>query len=219
MKDASTQFEQADWKTLTPLLLKHALRCVSQYRWSTTADSLPQGQGLEDLVFGAIQKTLEHIRTGQTGKGSRTWNPAEIDLLTHLRGVIRSDVNTLVNLEEHKKREYRAHDVLDVEENQHPVDHLLDSNLSHEQVRLEEDRAKELYEKLIENLRADFAKEALVVKYLNAVENIILDGREPSYDAIMKEGKLTFNDVRNSKRKVERAVTRMRKNTRGANEK
>lgn len=209
MKDALTQFEQADWKTLVPLLLKHALHCVREYQWSTTADSLPEGQGLEDLVFGAIQKTLAQLRTGETGKGLRTWNPDKVDLLTHLRGVVRSDVNTLVNLEEHKRREYHAQAAEEVED-QHPIDQIFDSTRSEEEPALEEDRAAELYQALMEKLKTELAKDAVTLKYLAALEAVIRDDGEASYEALMKEGKLTFNDVRNSKRKVERAILRLR---------
>ncbi|MGE4131426.1 MAG: hypothetical protein AB7F86_07290 [Bdellovibrionales bacterium] len=207
MKDALAEFEKADWNTLVPLLLKHALHCVRQYQWKTTADALPEGQALEDLVFNAIQKTLEHLKTGQTGKGFRVWNPADVDLLTHLKGVVKSDVNTLVHLDEHKRRAYYAK----AGDDQQTLEDVIESQPSGEGPDASAEGAKELYELLMMGLEIELDGDAVALKYLATVESIIRDGGDPSYDEIMKEGGLSFNDVKNSRRKVERAVARLNK--------
>lgn len=208
MKDALTQFEQADWKTIVPLLLKYALLCVRKYEWKTTADSLPEGQGLEDVVYGSIQKTLEQLKTGKTGRGLRTWNPEAVDLLGHLKGVVKSDVNTLVNLEEHRRREYDAEKNEEEQESQ-------DDRWSAQQAKeasydASAEGAKALYGSLMSQLKSEMESDTLVLKYLLTVEAIIRDGGEVSYETIMMEGGLSSNEVRNSKRKVERAVIRFK---------
>jgi len=204
MSDAINRFEKADWKSLMPVLLKYALLCIRRYQWNTPVDSLPEGHGIEDLVCAAIQKTYEQLKTGEKGHGLRVWNSEKIDLLTHLKGVIKSDINTLANLKEHKNREYKEkiNDNVDLEnvlENHEDEDF---SGCSTE--------ANPRYDRLISELKTEMKKDAIVLTYLEAVEAIIRDGGDLSYDSITEECGLSFNDIKNSKRKIERVLVKLK---------
>lgn len=212
MSDTLTDFEKADWKSLVPLLTKYALRCIRQYQWTTAGDSLPEGLTPGDVVLAAIEKTYQHLKTGHTGKGFRVWNPANVDLAGFLKGVVKSDINTLVNLSEHELREYFSGKVLNGEKAD-SIDVVSDAHTSKEVPTLGDEALAERYEKLFAELKKIFAKDAIVLKYLAAVDGIIKDGDdEPGYEMIMKESGLKYNDVKNAKRKIERAVVKLTEN-------
>lgn len=205
MKTNITAFENADWTTIMPKLLKYALLCTRQYSWNTQEDSLPKGQALEDIVSEAIRKTYEQLKSGSTGKGFRVWDSRSADLLTHLKGVVKSDINSLVNSKEHANREYNS--TLESDENSEYEEDKLNEDVAS---RDDGEDAKDYYDQLVEELRIELNGDDIALKYLRTVEEIIRDGGEPKYQNIMQEGKLTFEDVKNSKRKVERAIIRIR---------
>ena len=72
---------EADWEALLPGLVAYAARRLRRVGWAMGRDSEPSKMGVEQLVNSAVEACLD---------GSRTWDPAAVDLPGFLRGVIRS---------------------------------------------------------------------------------------------------------------------------------
>lgn len=85
---------KATWPELSTSLAKFANTLLKDKYFAR--GNLPEGYTVEDLVFQAVSKTLEGLKTDETGKGIRKWPPG-VSLYNLLCGVIRSDISDLVN--------------------------------------------------------------------------------------------------------------------------
>ena len=205
-------FRNADWKRLQMDLAMYAFYKVQRLKWRT-AQGLPRGLQPEDLVLAAIQKTYEGLvserATKSSSKGVRVWNPEkDPDLLEFLKSVIDSDVNSLVNLEEHKLTNYSA--TATAEEAAQILHSLVDkvSNVGspeREIINLQERRQQQdLFETIIAKLRVLCAADEDESKVLAASIDLTQSDQSVKPARISRLTGLSDERVRNAKRRIER---------------
>jgi len=87
--------ENADWKDIILKLTHYALLRARVYSWkSGKSDQLLGGKTPEDIACEAIEKVLS---------GTRDWDPDKYpNLLTHLKWVVKSDMEHLASSLEHQ---------------------------------------------------------------------------------------------------------------------
>ena len=87
--------ENADWKNIILKLTYYALQRSKVYKWKLgKADQLLGGKTPEDIACGAIEKVLS---------GTRTWDTEKYpDLFTHLKWIVKSDMDHLASSLEHQ---------------------------------------------------------------------------------------------------------------------
>ena len=88
-------FENADWNDIILKLTHYALQRARVYAWkSGKSDQLLGGKNPEDIACEAIEKVLS---------GIRNWDPDKYpNLLTHLKWVVKSDMEHLASSMEHR---------------------------------------------------------------------------------------------------------------------
>jgi len=85
-------FEAANWDDIILNLTYYAVFRFERYGWKS---NLPKGNSPADVALNAIGKVLN---------GTREWDPDKYpDLLTHLKWIVKSDVEHLSSSLEHKK--------------------------------------------------------------------------------------------------------------------
>lgn len=72
---------KADWEALLPGLLAYAAARLRRVGWAAGRDTEASRLSVEQVVNSAVEACLD---------GTRTWDPAAVDLPGFLRGVIRS---------------------------------------------------------------------------------------------------------------------------------
>ncbi len=93
-KEKRRLFEEADWDRLPLALAKYAEWLIRRRRWRTgSGNILAEGKCCEDLVQEAVKRAFDE---------SRKWNPERVDLLTFLKGIVRSLVSHLVECDDNK---------------------------------------------------------------------------------------------------------------------
>ena len=84
--------QTADWPTITRKLAIYASFRVTKIFCGARGDCvLPMGFSVNAIVQESIEKLLN---------GTRKWDPEKIDLLTFLKGVVKSETSHLVELKE-----------------------------------------------------------------------------------------------------------------------
>jgi hypothetical protein len=83
--------EAADWDNIIIQLTYYAALRFERYGWRS---NLPKGNSPDDVAITAIEKVSD---------GTREWNPDKYPvLLTHLKWIVKSDVDHLFSSLEHK---------------------------------------------------------------------------------------------------------------------
>jgi hypothetical protein len=87
--------KKADWKDIILKLTYYAIQRSKVYRWkSGKSDRLLGGKTPEDIACEAIEKVLS---------GNRDWDPDKYpNLLTHLKWIVKSDMDHLASSLEHQ---------------------------------------------------------------------------------------------------------------------
>lgn len=215
MLDALKRFRDANWPEINARLADYARAEVRKLRWRTPQDSLPEGKTAEDLALGAIQKTFEGLLTSERGKGLRKWDPSRVpDLLYFLKGVVDSDISDLVNRREHADFNYSAK--LDQEDASSLLEQAIEGSRGpdggesdtspeailtiEEERKASDDRYNSLMGALCESSAAD--DEELMV--LMGVEEIINSGEEVTPKAITERTGLSYDKVKNVRKRLAR---------------
>jgi len=90
--------ENADWEEIILKLTRYSYWQANKYTWQTKSNiDLTRGKTPKDIALEAIKKVWE---------GTRAWNPDKYpDLLTHLKWIVKSDLQHLWSSLEHRKTE------------------------------------------------------------------------------------------------------------------
>ncbi len=84
--------EAANWRDIIFRLTYYAAIQFRRYGWKS---GLPKGNSPDDISLSAIEKVWD---------GTRDWDPDKYpDLLTHLKWIVKSDIEHLFSSLEHKK--------------------------------------------------------------------------------------------------------------------
>lgn len=92
-----------DWDAITLTLARYAASVVNRRHWRRFGGrgDLPKGKTTEDIAYDSIAAVI----TGTLEGGPRAWDPNKNpDLLHHLKGVVDSQVWTLLKSADHRKR-------------------------------------------------------------------------------------------------------------------
>ena len=169
------QLTSQDWKDIYPKLVHYAT-------WHTRVKGIPRDQA-KDLASEAISKTFWGFR------GERRWNPEQIDILTYLKGVVRSLANHLVESAEYKRKQSGVY----MDEQSHS---LIENTEATESTALD-DLEKEDLEKFLWDAAGDDDNMKLVLVCLS-------EGKRGQ--KIADELDLAINDVYNIMKKIKRAT-------------
>ena len=186
---------------------------AERLRWKT-AQGLPKGLLPEDLALGAIQKTLEGILVADDGvtgpqKGIRRWNPIQDPSLLHfLKSVVDSDINNLVQSEEHRSVDYGTQPVF-------PADPILlatDSSnpedlLSGRQSQVLENRAMS---RLFLTLETEFESDPAVMRILISYREMTEQGLDLKPADVALYSGLDAQTFRSARRRIERKTRNLR---------
>ena len=221
MCDPLEQFKKANWAEIIPRLAEYALWKVRRLHWNTPQGSLPEGKTVEDLVEGAIEKTLQGLTTEDTGKGIRKWNPEKVpDLLFFLKRVIDSDVNALVNLDEHQGFNYsaeisggKATKLLEKQITQegNPDETSPPETPEDELERAQERRLlQERYKRLITALYEECGDKEDEMIVLMAIEELLDADQELTPITISQKTGLTRDEVKNARKRIDRKAEKVK---------
>lgn len=204
--DPIERLREANWEGIQLELLKYALYRVNRLRWKTQGAYLPKGISAEDLVVQAIQKTFEGAHRASKGEsesatGARFWDPGKNpDLVHFLKGVIDSDVNHLVNSEEHRKTEYKEDPV--------GVESIPDHQANPEELFIKksegegEDGFDAFFERMLEDFKDDREVQLVLRSYREQAEG---EGAvKPA--TVAKETGLGIEAIRNAIKRLKRRV-------------
>lgn len=199
MDSGLQQFLDAKWEELVPKLTNFAVYLVKSKYWNTPKASLPRGEQVEDLVYGAIEKTLQGLKTSDSGKGIRKWGPSRCDLLKFLKGVIESDIDTLLNLKEHSETGYLE-----------PVRKVVSNEAGVEVVPSSEESSsvsvQEHFDSAMSSLYKACESDEEETLVLMAMEELSRENSDLSYEDIQAKTGLSWDQVRNAKRRIQRRV-------------
>ncbi len=201
-------FLDADWKLLTGNLLIYAQSCVRSYYWRVP-ESLPKGLEIEDVVGGAIEKTLAGIKAGIEGSGYRHWDPSCDDLDAFLKNVIDSDVYNLVYSAAHRRNRYDTKQQIENGEgviNDLPGDDDPETNLiAAEIASQQQEYSRTFLEKLHKSCEPD-GEETLC---LLAMEELAETDKKISNISVAAISDSTPTAVRNTRRRIARKARRI----------
>lgn len=215
------EFKNANWGEILPRLTAHALRKVRRLHWNTPQGTLPQGKTVEDLVSEAIDKTLQGLLTEDTGKGLRKWDPQKVpDLLYFLKRVVDSDVNALVELDEHQEFNYSAkrspesaskHLEADIDIGGHKDEMVLPETPEEKfELRQRAENSNERYKRLLAALYKESEGDDDEVMVLIAMEELLDADEELTPAAIAAKTGLNRDQVKNIRKRIERNADKVR---------
>lgn len=96
--DFFEKIPEQEWDMILTKLTFYTHKLIFKvYKWANGKERLPQGLEAHDIVYAAITLTM----TGQ-----RSWKPEKCDLITHLRGVVKSSISNLARSKSHHNIEY-----------------------------------------------------------------------------------------------------------------
>lgn len=194
MADKLESFLSADWeRSILPRLTRFTEKWAHIYSWSTKG-SLPKGLEVEDIVIGAIEKTLAGLDGSEVKKGVRRWNPEKCpDLLSFLMGVVRSDISALANSHDHQRTE-RSEDGEDETNKIVDVDHLQDQD------GVTADNSR--YDELMEELKPRISDDQEVLQIVAATEELINSSEEATSEMVMQLTGFSETQYRNARRRL-----------------
>lgn len=180
----------ATWPELSTSLIKFALKQLRNKHFSR--QNLPEGYAVEDLVYQAVAKTLNALKTGETGKGNRQWREG-LPLYNFLCGTIRSDISDLVNRKDNQVGVF--------EEEDGSIEEAYESQL-----------LRDLEVELIENTQNNEKP----LQLFRAMEKLAVSTANISTHNIRDLSGLSEVEYKNARRVLDRAVQRvLERNGRG----
>jgi hypothetical protein len=193
--------KKADWKDIILKLTYYAIQRAKIYKWiSGEFDRLLGGKTPEDIACEAIEKVLS---------GTRAWDPDKYpNLLTHLKWIVKSDMDHLASSLEHQTTGRMP---LPVHDEEGPVDYYKiipdQSSPTPEEVLITREK-KELEEKLKNDLYA-------LVEGDKDLEELLLyfDEGIDKPETIAAQSGWDISKVYNLKRKLLRKASKLRVNT------
>jgi DNA-directed RNA polymerase specialized sigma24 family protein len=193
------KLEEADWGTISIILLSHAVRIAGHLRWrgmsgvSGEDGELVKGVSCQDVVQELIEKTIN---------GSRNWNPDEADLIPWLVQQLKSEINHLVETAAHAHERAELDDVSTMPSDMPSTLASSTSFYSQDpaQILLTQEEQQEKINALYDAASGSPDLEELLMA--------LLDGCEPKPRYIAEELNRDVKDVNNSIRKLRRHIFR-----------
>ena len=186
--------ENADWKEIILKLTHYALQRARVYAWkSGKSDQLLGGKTPEDIAFEAIEKVLS---------GIRDWDPDRYpNLLTHLKWVVKSDMEHLASSMEHQatgrmpepEEGEKGYEAIADPSSPTPEDELI--------TREKEDLEERLKDELYAAVRGDQDLETLLLCFEEGID-------KP--ETIAAQTGWNVSEVYNLKRKLLRKASKLR---------
>lgn len=159
-----------DWDDIIPKLAEYTIMKVKNLSWYTGHKDLPGGLTIEDVVFKAI---------GSLFNGTRKWEPAEKpDILIHLKSIIKSMINHLVESSDHKKTAFS--NPVD-ESKQSIVELLVSKDRNPEELLISKEKSREI-EKMIWNCAGDDEEIGLVLLCLEEISKPSMIAQELGWE-------------------------------------
>ncbi len=213
--------EDFDWEAEIPGLIAYAVAMARLYQWKSPSGTLAKGNEIDDLVFSSIHKAYEGVQADldrspkKIKKGKRFWDMDKCpSLKVFIKGIIRSDINHLVNSAEHKTTQVYTEDTS-----------LLTNNVSvgnspeEDLIEVEEDYnrqkfAKDVFSKVEKELEED--ENALLV--LSAYRLLTEDNDFVSNQMISEEVGIEVREVENAKKRIKRKTLKICETLEGQHE-
>lgn len=179
---------QIDDEMIAKLII-FAKKIMRLYYWNS---GVPKSMTAEDFVYDGIRKTYE-AANGNTGDGTRTWNPSAVSLSTHFEGVIRSDINHLANSTDNATGHSSFEDHIEKE--------VADSSEVGETIVIDNVIIDDSTEVLAE-LMAEVAKDPVSTKILKYIRSQGMEDKFHSNKAIHEGTGIPIKEINNAKKRM-----------------
>lgn len=94
-KNTRKRLDEANWREITPRLVKYALKKVT---WLRTMKYIPDYGDINDIISDVVNESIAKVYDGTV-----TWNPnAKPDLTIFMKSVIKSPISHLYDSKEYK---------------------------------------------------------------------------------------------------------------------